>query len=67
MEIIYEKTEEDEGNDCKIYKSSFIVRVTDDCFLASKCTVYRGWMGTQIDSQSSTFEDEEDAMNYIKR
>ena len=66
MEIIYEKEMTDEGNDCLIHKAFLVIRVAGDCFLASKIVVYRGWMGTQIDNQSDTFDNEEDAMNYIR-
>lgn len=66
MEIIYQKQTTDEGNDCMIYKSFLVIRINGDCFLASKCTVYRGWMGSDSREVSFIFDNKNEALNWIE-
>lgn len=67
LELIYQKEITKEGNDCKIYKSFLIVKVDGDCFLASKCAIYKGYMGTDSQSQSFVFDSFDEALNYIEK
>lgn len=62
-ELIYNKTETHEGNDCLITKHAHAVAV-DDLYIAVCSTIYRGWMGLDSDVISRCFTEKSDALTF---
>lgn len=50
----YSDTEQHYGNDCTILKVVTIIEV-DSVYIATRTTVYRGWMGTKSETESKVF------------
>ena len=65
MKIVFEKESTHEGNDCMIYDSAFVVEV-DGGYVATKSTIFRGWMGFDTRSQSFVFDNLEEAIDFAE-
>jgi len=62
-ELVYNKSETHEGNDCLITKDAHVVAVYNDSgscigYVATCSTIYRGWMGFDTRSQSFVYDAE---------
>ena len=69
--MIYSKTITKEGNDCLITKNAHIVPVYDNSgsaigFVATRSTIYRGWMGFDTRSQSFVYNNKEEAIAFCE-
>lgn len=72
--MIYSKTITKEGNDCLITKDAHIVEVYDMSnggvagYVATRSTIYRGWMGFDTRSQSFVYDTDhkQDAIDWCE-
>lgn len=68
--LIYSKTITKEGNECFITKNVHVVEVNDRYnnvyYLATCSTFYKGWFGTDFNSQSYVYDAEEEAITKCK-
>ena len=69
--MIYSKTITTEGNDCLITRDAHIVAIYDEngsCigYVATRSTIYRGWMGFDTRSQSAVYDNKEEAIAFCE-
>ena len=66
-ELIYNKTEKHEGNDCLITRNAHIVEVKDNwssVYIVTCSTLFEGWMGFDSRAASYVYSDLSEATAF---
>lgn len=64
-DIVYNKTEKREGNDCTVIENTHIMKV-ENFYILTDSIMYTGYEGKQGTSASFAYDNLEDAMNHAK-